>query len=92
MKSVRFIDVDGVGPTLARIDEVIQKGHLEDFSELLSVLMADPNGAEAKLVEQLFHSINFDDPEFCAREQLLAVYHLVLALRQYEPHFRQTRK
>jgi hypothetical protein len=34
-------------------------------------------------MEKLFHSANLNEPEFYAKHQFLAAYHVIKAVRQY---------
>ncbi len=86
MVSVRFGDVSKKPLTVAQIDEILNKGLLADFLDLLSDLIAEPNGVTAKNMERLYHSANIADAEFYAKEQFLSAYHLLMALRQFAPH------
>lgn len=86
MKSVRFDSDKDPKLTIARIDEILQKGDLDEYLRFLPALIAQPNGETALNMEKLFHSVNKADPEFNSLEQFLAAYHLILALRQFAPH------
>lgn len=87
MKSVRFIQQENAPLTIARIDEILNKGHLEDFVALIKTLLSDPNGEAAIAMEKLFDSVDLNDPEFHAKHQFLAAYHLIKAMRQYPPFY-----
>lgn len=90
MESVRFIQKENTILTVARIDEILNKGHLEDFVELINILLSDPNGEAGIAMEKLFHSVNLNDPEFHAKHQFLAAYHVIKAVRQYPPFYINT--
>ncbi len=92
MRSVRFTDESTEPISVARIDEILRKGELTDFLDLISVLIADPLGPTATKLERLFLAANLEDPEFYAIEQFLAAYHLIVALRQFAPHHRAVEK
>jgi hypothetical protein len=83
MESVRFIQKENTVLTVARIDEILSKGHLEDFVQLINIFLLEPNGEAAMAMEKLFHSANLNDPEFYAKHQFLAAYHVIKAVRQY---------
>lgn len=90
MKSVRFIQQENATLTTSRIDEILNKGHLEDFVALIKIIMSDPNGEVAIAMEKLFHAIDLKNPEFHAKHQFLATYHLIKATRQYPPFYVDT--
>jgi hypothetical protein len=83
MESVRFIQKENTVLTVARIDEILSKGHWEDFVQLIKILILEPNGEAAMAMEKLFQSANLNDPEFYAKHQFLAAYHVIKAVRQY---------
>lgn len=87
MKSVRFIQKENPALAIARIDEILNKGRLEDFIELINKLLSEPNGEAAMAMEKLFHSVNLNDSEFYGKHQFLAAYHLIQAVRQYPPFY-----
>lgn len=87
MKSVRFIQQENAPLTIARIDEILNKGHLEDFVALIKTLLSDPNGEAAITMEKLFDSVDLNNPEFHAKHQFLASYHLIKATRKYPPFY-----
>lgn len=73
---------------IARIDEILNKGDLTDFVELIQILIENPNGEVALKMDELFAKVNMADDEFYAKDQYLATHHLISALRQYAPHFK----
>lgn len=89
MESVRLEPRERI--TLARLDEIVQRGDISLFRALILDVLEDPNGYLACLAEDLHGKANWADPEMMAKEQLLALHHLISALRQYAPHYREAR-
>ncbi len=83
MESVRFEPSKEI--PLARLDEIIRRGEEAAFRALILDLLDEPNGYLADLAERLRAGEVREDPESPARDRLLAVRHLIAALRQYPP-------
>ena len=81
MTSTRFYETASITP--AKVDELICSGNRQSFQLLVSELMREQFGTFAQRVETLYELRDVDDPEFFARDFLLAAHHLILAIRQF---------
>lgn len=68
---------------MGKIDEILNSGRRNEYQQLILEVMRDPYGALAQRIILLHQRRNLNDPEFYAKNFLLAAYHLVQAMRQF---------